>query len=143
MAITVPVDGDLISANGFGAPVANQLNSLVPTVWTGVTFASGFSNLSGFQTCQYRKVGDQVYIRGVFQSVNAITANNEVVWGNVPAGFGPPVVLILASVCGSGGVTAFARVDIRADGSMSVRPGMALNAGANSIGAGFTWSTSV
>src|SRR5436190_3119179 len=45
-----------------------------PTAWTGVTFQNGWQNFGGgWPSAQYRKVGDQVYLRGLISHPAAIT----------------------------------------------------------------------
>jgi hypothetical protein len=60
--------------------------ALASTAWTAVTFTNGWVNVgAGWQTCQYRKVGDIVYIRGRIKSGTIGAAAFT-----LPAGFRPP-----------------------------------------------------
>lgn len=57
-----------------------------PTPWTAVTFQNGWINYGGaYQTAQYRKVGDEVQVRGTIKSGTQMT-----VAFTLPAGFRPP-----------------------------------------------------
>ena len=61
--------------------------------WTDVTtFGTGYSNFStidsGWQRCQYRKIGDIVYLRGLATKSTAL-ANNEMII-NLPSEYLPP-----------------------------------------------------
>jgi hypothetical protein len=62
------------------------LSAALPTAWTAVTFTNSWVNYGGaFQTCQYRKVGDTVQLRGLCKSGTAGTS-----MFTLPAGFRPP-----------------------------------------------------
>lgn len=91
MAITVPKDGDIISAGTFGIPVANEVNRMTPiatvTPWADLALQNGYANEAGFQKAQYRKIGDVVYLRG---SITVATTNTAYVF-TLPAGFRPIV----------------------------------------------------
>src|SRR4030095_6186763 len=67
MSITIPVSKTRIATVAWGIPITNEVNRLTtvttPTAWTNVTFQNGWSNFSGYQ-CQYRKIGDRVFLRG-------------------------------------------------------------------------------
>lgn len=97
MAITVPIDGQEISASTFGAPVANEVNRMTPlvvapTAWTNVIFQNSWVNYgSGEQNIQYRKIGDVVYLRGVMKSGGLST-----VAFTLPTGFRPIASLAFA-----------------------------------------------
>ena len=65
-----------------------------PTPWMGVTFQNGWSDYaSGFQTCQYRSIGDIVYIRGLMKG-GTIGAQVAFV---LPTGLRPPGRLQIAT----------------------------------------------
>lgn len=93
MAITRPVTKTLISTAAWGIPITDQVNANAadivaakPTLWTPVTFMNGFSNYgSGFQTVQYRKIGDIVYVRGLMAGGALST-----ICFQLPVGFRPP-----------------------------------------------------
>ncbi|MET0786902.1 MAG: hypothetical protein ABWY25_09365 [Paenisporosarcina sp.] len=98
MAISVPVAGQDITAEDFAIPVVNQLNGIVPTVWTNVTLLSGWTHTSG-SPLQYRKVGDIVQIRGRADG----SSGPWTTIFNAPAGYRPPsdVMVGLAVVMSS------------------------------------------
>jgi hypothetical protein len=67
---------------------------VAPTAWTAVTFLNGWSNYgSGFQTMQYRKVGDIVYLRGFVKGGTASTAVFA-----LPVGYRPPATTRFATL---------------------------------------------
>lgn len=104
MAITPPVVDSEISASAFGVPVANQLNALAPTAWTSVTFQNSWSNFDGTRLVKYRKVGDEVQLRGVMKGGTTTY--------NVPAftlPYAPPVGPALF-VCGASGGYVYIQV---------------------------------
>lgn len=84
MAITVPTPNTMIDANTFGAPVANQLNALVPTAWTFAPLTNGWVHQSG-EECKYRKVGDVVQLRG------RVGVGAMGIIFTLPVGFRPPI----------------------------------------------------
>jgi hypothetical protein len=85
----------------------------VPTAWTAVTFSGGWSNnVAPYQTAQYRKIGDLVYLRG---SIDGGTLGG--VAFTLPVGFRPPADIIQAVDTGAGSTTY---VEVQSDGE--VRP---------------------
>jgi hypothetical protein len=89
MAITVPAEGQIVSATTFGKPVADEVNRLTtlttPPAWIPVTtFQNGWSNFDAVQVAAYRKIGDLVYLRGV---IKGGTVPN--VAFTLPAGYRP------------------------------------------------------
>jgi hypothetical protein len=95
--------------------------------WTAVPGGAAFGNFGGaFQTCQYRKVGDIVQLRGEAVTT-APTGANPIVC-TLPAGFRPPAtVQIPVEFAG-----AFGYVAVNAAGQVNlITPG---------VGAGFTVS---
>lgn len=75
------------------------------TPWTNVTFLNGWSNFGGqYQTCQYRKVGDEVKVRGLCKG----TLGAPPIF-NLPVGFRPPASLQWATQ--SGGAFGWMSVD--------------------------------
>lgn len=65
-----------------------------PTDWTPVTFTNSWVNFGGvYNTCQYRKVGDIVYLRGLMSSGTIGLASFT-----LPAGFRPPADLYFSTV---------------------------------------------
>ena len=93
--------------------VINPLVSL-GTTWAGVSFGTSWSDYgSGFQACQYKKVGDLVFLRGVANSGAASWTTYPVI-GTLPAGYRPAAKLRQA-VDGNG---AHVRIDILTNGQM-------------------------
>jgi len=63
-----------LSATGFGA-------------WTNLSFGTGWTNFaSGWQTGQYRKIGDMVYLRGLVKR----TSGSSLTVTTLPTGHRPP-----------------------------------------------------
>ena len=76
-----------------------------PTPWANVTFQNGWTNQAApYQTCQYRKVGDIVYLRGMMINGTAGT-----VAFTLPAGFRPPLTIEIPTI---GGTAAVNRMSI-------------------------------
>jgi hypothetical protein len=71
--------------------------SLEPTAWVAPSFSNGWANAAGVQAVQYRRVGDEVQLRGVMASGTVGAAAFT-----LPAGFRPPATLYLA--CSSNNV---------------------------------------
>jgi hypothetical protein len=95
MAIARPTTKTKISTTEWGWPVTDAVNAnttdiaalktaTTVTPWTALTLTNGWTNVGGFGTAQYRKVGDMVQLRGLVTG-GAISA----VIGNLPAGFRP------------------------------------------------------
>jgi hypothetical protein len=72
--------------------LTDLLSTVTPTAWTAVTFQNSWANYgSGWQTAQYRKIGDIVYLRGLIAGgASATTAFT------LPVGFRPPSSLLFA-----------------------------------------------
>lgn len=91
MAIARPTTKTIISTTGWGVPITDEVNRLspivdgrTPTAWTAVVFANGWVNLDAPRACQYRKIGDMVYMSGCMASgTMGATAFT------LPAGFRP------------------------------------------------------
>ena len=83
--------------------------------WTGVTFGTNWTNYGvGHQSVQYKKFGDQVYLRGLATSgINSWATYPTM--SVLPAGYKPPARLIFAQV---GNNSAFVRVDIDSNGTV-------------------------
>lgn len=103
-ATTGTVGGQLptitVTGNGNTVPWAMSLNTawasavvtaalaLAPTPWTNVTFTAPYTNYGGgYQLCQYRKIGDMVYLRGLVAR-SPFVSGAEVFL--LPVGFRPP-----------------------------------------------------
>lgn len=53
------------------------------TGWKTVSFSSGYSNYSGYNT-RYRRIGKVVHLQGAFTNSNALTSSNtDVQWGSI------------------------------------------------------------
>lgn len=81
------------------------------TPWTAVTFQNSWANYgSGYQTCQYRRVGDMLQLRGVM--TGGVSGS---VPFTLPAGYRVPA-LIEVSVIGTGTAP---RLALQTDGSVT------------------------
>lgn len=126
MAITVPKDGDIISASAFGIPVANEINRITPittvTAWTNLTLLNSWATSGGAFNLAYRKIGDIVYTRG-----NVGTGAVGSIIATLPAGFRPLTSLYLASSIFVGSTWVVACVWIQPDGSFTYHPSSPAN----------------
>jgi hypothetical protein len=92
------------------------------TSWTAVTFENSWANIGGpEQTCQYRKVGDRVELRGVM-------SRNPVSYGaaafTLPVGFRPPAtVRFNPAVMNAAGTATLSRGDINSGGAYAPASG--------------------
>lgn len=86
MALTRPVTKTVISATDFGQPVYDWITARTPESWSNVTFINGWSNYEtgSYDSCQFRKVGDMVNIRGFIKG----GTSNSVVF-TLPVGYRP------------------------------------------------------
>jgi len=119
MAITVPQPGQEISATDFGAPVANQLNGIAPTVWTALPLSNSWVPDAG-SPVQYRKIGDIVYIRGIARN-GVITTGT--IGATLPTGFRPPQNGQLMTISHNGTSWLLAELDIITDGTIKIGAG--------------------
>jgi hypothetical protein len=114
MAIIVPQPGQEISATDFGAPVANQLNGIIPTVWTVLTLSASWTHQAG-QSVSYRKVGDMVQLRGRMDG----GLSNTTVF-TLPTGYRPPFDVVLAIAGVASGAWGAASALLGATGALSI-----------------------
>jgi hypothetical protein len=119
MAINPPVTHTVISTQQWGIPITNQVNlntadiaAMKPTAWTNATLINGWITASG--TPQYRKIGDNVQIRG-----NVGQGSQGSVITNIPAGFRPPFALYLASSSFTGTAWVTAEVMMDSNGALT------------------------
>lgn len=110
MAFTRPVVGADISAEDFGQPVYDMIQ---PTAWTNVTPLNGYSLFTS-QPAQYRKIGDQVQLRGRLVVGSAVFG---VAAFQMPVGMRPPSGLVVMTPVSTGTTWVAGPVDFRADGS--------------------------
>jgi hypothetical protein len=79
---------------GAWVPIANALHEHT-SAWTDFPFAAGYGNFvdihgGGYQTVQYRKIGDMVYIRGLAHKIDHAVIPDGAILGTLPVGFRPP-----------------------------------------------------
>jgi hypothetical protein len=102
------------------------------TAWTDVTFQNSWANKGGTeQTCQYRKIGDIVYLRGVMGRT-AVTYDQSAF--TLPVGYRPPFLLrILPLALNLSAVQSLSRVDLMQDGRYMPEAGPSPDVGWQSI----------
>lgn len=88
VAVTLPalspvVSGQYVAVLAAGAD--RLILGAVSTPWTALTLTNSWTNTSGFQTGQYRRVGDMVHLRGYLTA-----GTNGASAFTLPAGFRPP-----------------------------------------------------
>ena len=112
----------------------DYLASLLPTPWTAVTFLNSWLNYGApFQLAQYRKVGDQVALRGL---VLKVAGGPGTVVCNLPVGFRPRAdhIFTCEGYTSANGYISM-RVDVNAAGNVVV--GTQYEAGALGGNVGF------
>jgi len=93
------------------------------TAWTAPTLMNSWSNLgSGYRTAGFRKVGDQVYLRGLVTHAGAIAPIAESTIFTLPVGFRPlwPEIFSVNTAGASGWGDGQARIIVGADGLVNV-----------------------
>lgn len=76
-----------------GPATGTAIPSQIVTPWTAMTLNTGWSSMSSWQPAQYRKVGDEVQLRGLITNAGS----NATIWTPIPTGFGPPVQCIYSA----------------------------------------------
>lgn len=107
MPIIYPITKTKISSSQWGIPITDEVNRLTaalaaaeakiaamtPGPWINVTsFQNGWINIAGWQPAQYRKIGDNVQVRGYIQGGPANT-----IAFNLPVGYRAPRTITLTS----------------------------------------------
>ncbi|MDQ7780152.1 MAG: hypothetical protein RDV41_10660, partial [Planctomycetota bacterium] len=88
---------------------------LYSTAWTAGSFGTGWSNYgSGYQTVQYERVGDLVFLRGLANSGGNLWATYPTII-TLPEGFRPNGRLIFSQ---EGNANAAVRVDVATNGQV-------------------------
>ena len=99
-------------ANSLSVSKSLQAGTLGDT-WTAVSFGTNWTDYgSGYQTAQYKKFGDQVYLRGLATS-NANSWTTYPTIFTLPVGYRPPARLIFEQ---TGNNSVAVRVDITSGG---------------------------
>jgi len=125
-AVTVWVDSPVSSffIEDMG-PVTGS--SLIPQVaitpWTAPTLLNGWVNVAAttWAPAAYRKVGDEVQLRGLISRPTAVGVGAASIMFNLPSGFRPPVGLIVTgdvAAANYGGLSA--RIEILPSGDVQV-----------------------
>ena len=94
------------------------VSPIVVTTWTQPALLNSWVDFGGtFDNVEYRRVGDEVQLRGMAKDGTASGGTDCFV---LPAGFRPPNT-VMFNVISNG---ALARVDVLADGSVEVSVGL-------------------
>lgn len=115
----VPIQLPADPVNALEAATKQYVDAKATSVstWTAVTYQNGWADYGlGFQVAQYRKVGDEVQLRGLIKG----PALNQVIF-TLPTGFRPPAPVIW----GVAGTDAFAELRLAADGTLQATVGSA------------------
>jgi hypothetical protein len=98
MAITVPVVNTPLSVSGFGKPVADQINALIPTPWQSLTLINGWTayTSSGRPATAVRRFGELVLLR---VSVQGGTSGTNI--AQLPVGYRPGYYVDTTVSCGA------------------------------------------
>lgn len=92
--------------------------SIYSTAWTDVSFESGWSNYQGgFQTVQYKKVGDLVFIRGTSICPGSGCWSAHPIIFSLPVGFTPKAHVNFAK--NEGNTTGLVRIQVSSSGNVT------------------------
>lgn len=93
MAIVIPQPGNDLDSVAFGAPVANQLNQLVPGPWVNLALTNGWVNYPGYAPAGYRLIPGLgiVSLRGMVSNPSATNGTQLV--GTLPVEARPVATL--------------------------------------------------
>lgn len=134
MPISRPTTKTIISTQGWGIPITDEVNRLTTqsdsntsrvtaleaatakTTWTNATLLNGWVNMGApMNVTQYRKIGDIVYLRGYVYGGSAGTN-----LFTLPVGFRPPATLAIPCSGWTGTARATIEHQVKADGSVFV-----------------------
>lgn len=124
MAIARPTTKTKISTTEWGWPVTDAVNLNTTDIaalksatavgaWVDFSFQNGWINDPGTQSCQYRKIGDIVYLRGRCKG-GAISS----VITTFPVGFRPPANIDMTTVVYNNTTWIGAQTFIQATGNL-------------------------
>lgn len=104
---TVSADTHPADHNAANLAINDIVGWVKPTAWAPLTLINGWANIGGNQAAQYRKVGDEVQLRGML-----VGTTNGTTAFNLPAGHRPIANQDVAlSAYGGGAVGALAVVN--------------------------------
>jgi hypothetical protein len=114
MAINRPTTKTIISTNGWGIPITDEVNRLttwqlaqVPSAWTNLPLLNGWVNIGGSRpTTAVRKFGELVVLRVALMSGNI---GGGISPFTIPAGYRPGYYLDAWARCGP--TYAFLNID--------------------------------
>ncbi len=105
---SMDANGNLIAAN------------VTPTAWANISLAGGLSTANG-TLCQYRAIGDMVYLRGqVRKTDNSTFHTSPTTMGTLPSGFRPPYIVYTSQGSHQSGNYLSVRMEISNSGGMVI-----------------------
>lgn len=122
----VITDAKRLTIESVGAAY-QSVNPIPDTGWINFSYINGWQTYPGYRPCQYRKIGDLVYLRGLLQASVTIAGSTPATI--LPAGFRPTVTDLF------GPMTAAGITDFRIDTN-----GLVFNQAATSAGNWITLS---
>jgi hypothetical protein len=97
------------------------------TGWTAMTFNAGIGNYGGgFQTGAYKRVGNQVFLRGLLNTSAGLAAGFVIT--TLPVGFRPGQAELLPLFQSAGALNTN-RLDVQTTGALALNPGAATGSG--------------
>lgn len=98
------------------AKLERSMGKVLPGPWTNFVFGSNWTNYgSGFQTCQWRKVGDVVELRGLATLVTPGTGGTSIITV-FPVGARPAMTLLFPTIMGE--PNQICRIDVNNSGNL-------------------------
>lgn len=93
------------------------LGKVEDTGWLDLPLASGISSYNSSSTPQYRRIGNQVFLRGAFKGINSEDVNVTV--ATLPEGFRPAKGYpYIQNMSVQGHMPNFVRYNVRSDGQL-------------------------
>jgi hypothetical protein len=128
MAINRPTTKTIISTNGWGIPITDEVNALrtelnavkaIPA-WINATYSNGWTTQTGMPALAYRKeLPDLVRMRGVIHNGSLGQSCTT-----LPAGYRPPGEVYYTGGCWNGSAWIIARTVFAASGTVTPTNGL-------------------
>lgn len=115
--VTTGPKGDT-GADGPQGPAGPTGPAITPGAWIALPFNTGWGPLTGWATPSYRKVGDEVQLRGTVATTGSGVPSNTIF--TLPVGFRPPGNNMYFTVCSWS--PTYARFDMGTTGAGSYAP---------------------
>jgi hypothetical protein len=114
--------------------IAKLTARVTPGPWSTFFGAAGWTNYgSGWSPAQYRRVGDEVSMRGLVIYSPAAGSLSPVLLGSLP--WGPPLNVMMSCLANVAGTYTVARIDISPTGQLTYLPVIAGSVGYMSLDA--------